>query len=114
VATGRKLFPDTAGMPDNLWPCAFWPTMPVEPPVALTDRGPRNVLILQNLRDPATAWVSGFGLREAMGKRAVFVSVDQGREQSSSRRTKARCVGRRTAGCGIDVAQAQVTNGRRP
>ena len=78
VATGRRLFPATAGMPDNLWPCAFWPGKPVEPPVTVTDRGPRNVLILQNLRDPATPWVSGFGMRKALGGRAAFVSVDQG------------------------------------
>ncbi len=44
----------------------------------VTARGPRNVLILQNLRDPATAWVSGFGLRQSLGGRAAFVSVDQG------------------------------------
>jgi pimeloyl-ACP methyl ester carboxylesterase len=78
VARGRLIFPATAGMPDNLWPCAFWPSRPIEPPVTVTDRGPRNVLILQNLRDPATPWLSGFGLRQALGARAGFVSVDQG------------------------------------
>jgi pimeloyl-ACP methyl ester carboxylesterase len=78
VAAGRRVFPATAGMPDNLWPCAFWPNRPVEPPVTVTGNGPRNVLILQNLRDPATSWVSGFGLRRSLGQRAAFVSVDQG------------------------------------
>ncbi|HKT03882.1 MAG TPA: alpha/beta fold hydrolase [Rugosimonospora sp.] len=78
VAAGRRLFPATAGMPDNIWPCAFWPSHPIEPPVRVTGDGPRNVLILQNLRDPATAWISGFGLRQALGRRAAFVSVDQG------------------------------------
>ncbi|GII20662.1 alpha/beta fold hydrolase [Planosporangium mesophilum] len=78
VAVGRRLFPATAGMPDNIWPCAFWKNGPVEPPVKVTDKGPRNVLILQNLRDPATSWSSGFGLRRALGQRADFISVDQG------------------------------------
>jgi pimeloyl-ACP methyl ester carboxylesterase len=105
VATGRRLFPDTAGMPDNLWPCAFWPTRPIEPPVAVTDRGPRNVLILQNLRDPATPWVSGFGLREAMGKRAAFVSVDQG-GHGAYLITDAPCV--------ADIATAFLTTGALP
>ncbi len=78
VAIGRHLFPATAGMPDNVWPCTFWPTRPIEPPVRVSGRGPRNVHILQNLRDPATPWFSGFGLRRALGSRAAFVSVDQG------------------------------------
>ena len=78
VAVDRRLFPDTAGFPANLLPCAFWPHRPVEAPVKVTDRGPRNVLILQNLRDPATPWISGRGLRQALGQRAAMVSVDQG------------------------------------
>jgi pimeloyl-ACP methyl ester carboxylesterase len=69
VAIGRRAFPAGAGMPDNAWPCAFWATRPVEPPVKVTDRGPRDVLILQNLRDPATPWVAGHGLRESLGQR---------------------------------------------
>jgi pimeloyl-ACP methyl ester carboxylesterase len=78
VAVDRRLFPATAGMPSNAWPCAFWKNRPVEPPVDVTADGPRNVLILQNLRDPATSWISGFGLRRALGQRADFISVDQG------------------------------------
>ncbi|GAA1755911.1 alpha/beta hydrolase [Luedemannella helvata] len=78
VAAARRSWPLLNGMPSNVWPCAFWPTKPVEPPVAVTDRGPRNVLVLQNTRDPATPWTSGVGLREALGKRAAFVGVDQG------------------------------------
>ncbi|GIG92317.1 alpha/beta fold hydrolase [Plantactinospora endophytica] len=78
AAASRRAFPATAGMPGNLWPCTFWAHRPVEPPVAVTDRGPRNVLILQNLRDPATSWRNGYGLRRALGDRAAFVSVDAG------------------------------------
>jgi hypothetical protein len=78
VAVDRLQYPVTAGMPANIWPCAFWPHHPIEPPVPVTDAGPRNVLILQNLRDPATPWVSGHGLRTALGRRAAFVTVDAG------------------------------------
>jgi pimeloyl-ACP methyl ester carboxylesterase len=78
VTIDRRLFPGTAGAPANLWPCAFWPYRPVEPPVGVTDLGPRNVLILQNLRDPNTPWITGYGLRQALGRRAAMVSVNQG------------------------------------
>ena len=47
-------------------------------PVRVTDRGPRNVLIVQNTRDPATPLVTALGLRRALGSRAVMVTVDQG------------------------------------
>ncbi|GAA3769072.1 alpha/beta hydrolase [Plantactinospora mayteni] len=77
-AASRRAHPATAGMPANVWPCAFWPHRPVEPPVTVTDRGPRNVLILQNLRDPATSWRNGYGLRQALGDRAAFITVDAG------------------------------------
>lgn len=78
VTIDRRLFPGTAGAPAILWPCAFWRYPPIEPPVAVTDRGPRKILILQNLRDPATPWITGYGLRQALGRRAAMVSVDQG------------------------------------
>jgi hypothetical protein len=78
VRIDRRLFPGTAGAPANLWPCAFWPYRPAEPPVAVTGQGPRNVLILQNLRDPSTPWITGYGLRQALGRRAAMASVDQG------------------------------------
>jgi pimeloyl-ACP methyl ester carboxylesterase len=78
VAADRESFPLTAGEPANIWPCAFWPHRPVEPPVPVTDRGPRNILVLQNLRDPAAPWVSGKGMRDALGRRAALVTVDAG------------------------------------
>ncbi|MGW5704132.1 alpha/beta hydrolase [Amycolatopsis japonica] len=59
-------------------PCAFWPPEPIEPPVKITDRGPSNVLIVQNLRDPATPLAGARKLREAFGERARMVTVDQG------------------------------------
>jgi len=76
-AADRKAWPITAGMPANIWPCAFWP-QPIEKPVIVTDQGPRTTLILQNRRDHATPWDSGVGLRHVLGNRAAFVGVDNG------------------------------------
>lgn len=68
----------TAGMPANILPCAFWPHRPVEPPVKVTAQGERNILIVQNLRDPTTSWASARGLRSVLGRRAAMVTVDAG------------------------------------
>ncbi|WP_413105410.1 alpha/beta hydrolase [Streptomyces sp. Inha503] len=77
TAANRKAYPLTAGMPANVWTCAFW-KKPAEKPVAVTDEGPRNTLILQNRRDNATAWEGGVGLHRALGDRSAFVGVDNG------------------------------------
>lgn len=77
AAADRAAWPLTAGMPANIWPCAFWPE-PVEEPVAVTGEGPRNTLILQNRRDNATPWEDGLGLAEVLGNRAGFVGADNG------------------------------------
>jgi len=74
-------------MPANVWPCAFWHFRPVEPPVRVTDHGPRNILILQNLRDPATPWITGFGPRTVLGRRAVMITVDAGGHTAYGRST---------------------------
>jgi pimeloyl-ACP methyl ester carboxylesterase len=76
-AAHRKAWPLTAGMPANIWPCAFWKA-PIEKPVGVTNEGPGDILILQNRRDHATPWESGQGLREVLGDRATFVGVDNG------------------------------------
>ncbi len=76
-AADRDAWPLTAGMPANIWPCAFWDA-PVEQPVTVTDQGGGDILILQNRRDHATSWESGQGLRKALGDRATFVGVDNG------------------------------------
>ncbi|MFI9552808.1 alpha/beta hydrolase [Nonomuraea endophytica] len=78
VAADRRAWPMTAGMPSNIWPCAAWPTRPAEPPVTVTGNGARNVLILQNTRDPSTSLRSARGLRAALGRRAAMITVDQG------------------------------------
>ncbi|HEX8347186.1 MAG TPA: alpha/beta hydrolase [Actinoplanes sp.] len=77
VEADRLTFPDDAGRSANITPCAFWPA-PVEAPVKVTDHGPRNILILQNRRDPATPWVSGHGLHHALGRRSALISADSG------------------------------------
>ncbi|WP_225803513.1 alpha/beta hydrolase [Streptomyces sp. NK15101] len=78
VAADRERYPLTAGMPANITPCAFWKGGAVEKPTRITDRGPSNVLMIQNLRDPSTPHSVGLKMREAFGDRARLVSVDRG------------------------------------
>ncbi|MFG3223667.1 alpha/beta hydrolase [Kitasatospora sp. NPDC048194] len=78
VAAERAARPLTAGMPVNAMPCAFWPFAPAEPPVRVSGRGPANVLLAQNLRDPATPYRGALELRKAFGDRARMVTVDSG------------------------------------
>lgn len=103
VAADRMTFPITAGMPANIRPCAFWPSQPIEPPVQISDQGPRNVLIVQNARDPSTSWVNGHGLRESLGDRAVLVTVDAGGHIALGRGT-----------CADAAASAFLTGGQLP
>ncbi|GIF00066.1 alpha/beta hydrolase [Paractinoplanes rishiriensis] len=104
-AESRRHYPITAGMPPNIWPCAFWEYRPTEPPVAVTDKGPRNVLIMQNLRDPATGWASGRGLRRALGNRAAFISQDAGGHG---------VYGIRAGTCATEIGTAFLVNGTLP
>ncbi|MGN9789221.1 alpha/beta hydrolase [Nonomuraea sp. ZG12] len=78
VTHDRTAHPLTAGMPVNMGPCAFWPFKPAEPPVRVTSRGPANVLLIQNLRDPSTPYSGALKMRQAFGPRARMVSVDSG------------------------------------
>ncbi|WP_030230789.1 alpha/beta hydrolase [Streptomyces sp. NRRL S-350] len=78
VAADRAARPLTAGMPVNVMPCAFWRSASAEPPVKVTGRGPANVLLAQNLRDPATPYTGALKLRAAFGQRARMVTVDSG------------------------------------
>jgi hypothetical protein len=63
------------------------------------------VLILQNLRDPATSWRSGFGLRVALGRRAAFVTQDAGGHN---------IYGVRSGPCIDRIATAFLTSGTLP
>lgn len=75
----KKQFPLFGAIGSNIWPCAFWPGEPVEPPVTISGNGPaNNILVLQNLRDPATPYWNGAEMRSAFGKRARLVTVEQG------------------------------------
>jgi pimeloyl-ACP methyl ester carboxylesterase len=71
------MWPLTAGMPANIWACAYW-DKPAEATVKVVPGGPRNTLILQNRRDNATPWESGVGLHKALGDGSAFVGVDNG------------------------------------
>lgn len=80
----QELIFDTAQNPifgpvaSNIWACAFWPNHPVESPVAISSTGPRNIMIVQNLRDPATPLIGAQEMHTALGQRAQLLTVDQG------------------------------------
>jgi hypothetical protein len=76
VAESRAKYPLTAGMPRNAMVCAAWPWQPTEPPLRVTDRGPSNILLIQNEWDVATPLSGALKLREALGRRAVMVTVN--------------------------------------
>jgi pimeloyl-ACP methyl ester carboxylesterase len=78
VAHNRVMFPLTDGMPVNIYTCAFWPFPPTGQPVRVTSNGPSNVLMVQNLRDPATPYSGALRMRTALGNRARLVTVDSG------------------------------------
>jgi pimeloyl-ACP methyl ester carboxylesterase len=78
TAAARAKYPLSDGMPDNVWPCAFWSKAPIEPPIQVTSHGPRDILILQNRRDNATPWEGALGMAKALGSRAGFVGTDNG------------------------------------
>ncbi|WP_423462078.1 alpha/beta hydrolase [Promicromonospora sp. MS192] len=75
VAEDRTRFPLFGAASANILPCSYWPE-PAGPPVAINDEGPRNVLILQNRRDPVTPLAGGQRLREKFADRSRLVTVD--------------------------------------
>ncbi|MEU4462487.1 alpha/beta hydrolase [Streptomyces sp. NPDC024017] len=76
VDESRAAYPLTAGMPRGPMVCAAWPYEPKEPAVRITDRGPSNILLVQNERDVATPLAGARKLRRALGDRAVMVTVN--------------------------------------
>ncbi|MFH8442026.1 alpha/beta hydrolase [Streptomyces sp. NPDC018026] len=78
VAVDRLRYPMLGGSTASINPCAFWPRERTEPPVRITGRGPSNVLMLQNERDPGTPLAGARELRRAFGGRATMVTADQG------------------------------------
>ncbi|ANZ40015.1 hydrolase [Lentzea guizhouensis] len=77
VAVDRVRYPMFGAAGANIMPCAFWPD-PVEKQVKPNDRGPRNVLMVQNERDPATPLAGARSMRRAFGDRAAMIVADQG------------------------------------
>ncbi|GAA1594228.1 alpha/beta hydrolase [Kribbella hippodromi] len=77
VAIDRVRHPLFGAAGANINPCAYWPK-PVEEPVKVGSNGPANVLMVQNLRDPATPLAGAKQLRKAFGDRARMVTADQG------------------------------------
>lgn len=78
VAADRQRYPLFGAAGANITPCASWPSEPIEPQVKITDEGPSNVLLIQNLRDPATPLAGAQKMRKAFGDRARMVTADQG------------------------------------
>ncbi|MEV7642063.1 alpha/beta hydrolase [Streptomyces rubiginosohelvolus] len=78
VAVDRTRYPMFGAASANIRPCAFWKSRPAEPPVEVGDRGPSNVLMAQNSRDPATPLVGALQMRRALGDRARMVTADHG------------------------------------
>ena len=78
VAADREAFPLFGAAAANVNPCAFWHNDPIDPPVEINAKGPENVLVIQNLRDPATPHLGAEIASDAFGDRARLVSVDAG------------------------------------
>lgn len=76
TAADRIRYPLSNGMPGNVWPCAYWHYGPTEPPVRADPIGPRNILMLQNLKDPDTAYAGARQTLSAFGHRAAMVTLE--------------------------------------
>ncbi|MFI1170040.1 alpha/beta hydrolase [Streptomyces melanogenes] len=105
AAIDRQKYPMLGGTTGNIKPCAYWPDNRVEPPVRIDDRGPSNVLMVQNERDPGTPLVGAMKLRRALGDRATMVTADQGGHGVYP-------FGRNT--CANHTVTAFLTDGQRP
>ncbi|MFI5592419.1 alpha/beta hydrolase [Amycolatopsis sp. NPDC051758] len=77
VAIDRIRYPLFGAAAANIQPCAFWRD-PAEEAVRIGGRGPADVLIAQNDRDPGTPLAGAQRMRRALGDRAVMVHADQG------------------------------------
>lgn len=71
-------YPMFGSLGSNVWPCAFWQNEPVEAPVNINANGPANILIVQDIRDPATPYWGSQEMHQALGQRSRFLSIDQG------------------------------------
>ncbi|WP_337824071.1 alpha/beta hydrolase [Amycolatopsis sp. A1MSW2902] len=105
VVADRAAYPMLGGATANVWPCAAWPYQPVEPAVQFSDQGPSNLLLVQNMRDPATPLSGALETREAFGDRARMVTVDQGGHGVGLPYLN---------GCGFNAVADYLVNGIRP
>ncbi|MGW1197282.1 alpha/beta hydrolase [Streptomyces sp. NPDC002536] len=105
VAADRVRHPLTAGMPANVSACTFWDHDPADKPARITSDGPSNILMVQNLRDPATPYTGALAMRRALGDRARLVSVDAGGHGSYLANGNA---------CGDRKVTDFLTDGKRP
>nr|WP_043733783.1 alpha/beta hydrolase [Streptomyces zinciresistens] len=105
VAVDRLRYPLMGASTAGVGPCAYWPRSWVREPVRVGDRGPSNILMVQNERDPGTPLAGARSLRQAFGARAVMVTADQGGHGVYV-----------TGGnrCADDAVTAYLTTGRRP
>jgi CubicO group peptidase (beta-lactamase class C family) len=78
AADDAARFPLTGGAGAAIWPCAFWASDPIDRPIAANPRGRADILLTNNLRDPATTYGAAASLRRQYGDRARLVGVDQG------------------------------------
>ncbi|OLR92249.1 alpha/beta hydrolase [Actinokineospora bangkokensis] len=76
VAEDRRKYPMFGASPANVTPCAFWHHEPSEPPVPVNDNGPTNILVVQNLRDPATPLLGGKLTHAKFPHRSRLLPVD--------------------------------------
>ncbi|MFF2717926.1 alpha/beta hydrolase [Streptomyces sp. NPDC058011] len=76
VAENRKRYPLFGAAASNISPCAFWPYAPAEPPVPVDDDGPRDILLVQNVRDVPTPYAGAKELRKKFADRSRLLSVD--------------------------------------
>ncbi|SEP49478.1 alpha/beta hydrolase [Amycolatopsis saalfeldensis] len=106
VAVDRARYPMFGAAGSNVGPCAYWPSKPVEPKVRITGDGPSNVLMMQNLRDPATPLAGALKTRAAFGNRARMVTVDGGGHG-------VYLVGQANT-CASDAVTGYLANGRLP
>ncbi|MFI2360550.1 alpha/beta hydrolase [Streptomyces anulatus] len=101
----RERYPMMGGSTANIGPCAFWPDEPTEPQVQIGDRGPSNVLMVQNERDPGTPLAGAKKLRKAFGTRATMVTADQGGHGLYPHTANT---------CATDAVTTYLTTGKRP
>lgn len=75
----RTLYPMFGELGSHIWPCAFWPNNPLAQPVNISPVGPSSkLLIIQNVRDPATPIAGATEMRTRLGGRAAMVTVMAG------------------------------------